>query len=350
MLAALEERDGHITSTELLERVNELDASIGRASVFRTLDLFTQLNLIRPTYIDSSVTPTYVLMPDGHHHHIICTNCNRVIEFEELRARTAAQELERTPARPPDRASARILRHVRRLRFLMHVVYNGWFWDQPNTGSGQYLRHLLHASAPRRARSADDAGAAAGTRRTGRSAADWSASIPTSGSRSNLGKVWFEQRTFPQIAGRVGADIAHVPYWGSPLSSPIPLVTSVLDVIPLALPEYSRRVSRPALHLAGERRRARIDARHHHQRRGESRHREVSRPARRRASRRPISPPTKPITRASARSATPPCARNTICRIVRALSRRLRPAQAGQRRAAGVHLRRPAARATKSRW
>jgi glycosyltransferase involved in cell wall biosynthesis len=63
--------------------------------------------------------------------------------------------------------------------------------------------------------------------------------VPTSGSRSNLGKVWFEQRTFPQVAGSVGADLAHVPYWGSPLSSPIPLVTSILDVIPLALPQYS---------------------------------------------------------------------------------------------------------------
>ena len=26
----------------------------------------------------------------------------------------------------------------------MHIAFNGWFWDQPNTGSGQYLRRLLH--------------------------------------------------------------------------------------------------------------------------------------------------------------------------------------------------------------
>ena len=94
VLAVIEEADGHITSTELLERVNQLDPSIGRASVFRTLDLFTQLNLIRPTYIDSSVTPTYVLMPNGHHHHIICTNCNRVIEFEDCGLEKLRQELE----------------------------------------------------------------------------------------------------------------------------------------------------------------------------------------------------------------------------------------------------------------
>ncbi len=94
VLEALETGGGHVTSTELLERVNQRDASIGRASVFRTLDLFTQLAIIRPTYIDSSVTPTYVLMPDGHHHHIICSNCNRVIEFENCGLDHLRRELE----------------------------------------------------------------------------------------------------------------------------------------------------------------------------------------------------------------------------------------------------------------
>lgn len=83
VLKVLEEGDHHLTSHEILERVNTLDAEIGRASVFRALDLFTQLWLIRPTYIDSSMTPAYVLLPGGHHHHIICTQCNRVIEFED---------------------------------------------------------------------------------------------------------------------------------------------------------------------------------------------------------------------------------------------------------------------------
>jgi glycosyltransferase involved in cell wall biosynthesis len=121
----------------------------------------------------------------------------------------------------------------------MHVVFNGWFWDQPNTGSGQYLRHLLHALhraapdlvmtlvLPPHNKSPDDL-------------PDNVNIVATSGGSGKLGKVWFEQRTFPQMAGRVGADIAHVPYWGPPLSSPVKLVTSVLDVIPLAIPDYSR--------------------------------------------------------------------------------------------------------------
>lgn len=120
----------------------------------------------------------------------------------------------------------------------MHIGLNGWFWDQPNTGSGQYLRYLLSALRrvapdlkltlilPPHLKTADDA-------------PDGIDVVTTRGSSGNLGKVLFEQRTFPTMISRVNADIAHVPYWGPPLSSPAPLVTSVLDVIPLALSEYS---------------------------------------------------------------------------------------------------------------
>jgi glycosyltransferase involved in cell wall biosynthesis len=120
----------------------------------------------------------------------------------------------------------------------MHIAYNGWFWDQPDTGSGQYLRRLL-----------------GGLRRVAPDLKmtlvlppklDWADDLPdnvsiitTRGSRGNLGKVWFEQRTFPRMAARVQAHAAHVPYWGTPLSSPVPLITTVLDVIPLILPQYA---------------------------------------------------------------------------------------------------------------
>ncbi len=93
VLKAIEEHGGHITSSELLETLNISDPEIGRASVFRTLDLLTQLSIIRPTYIESSVTPRYVLLPDGHHHHVICTSCNRVMEFEDCGLHSLSEQL-----------------------------------------------------------------------------------------------------------------------------------------------------------------------------------------------------------------------------------------------------------------
>ena len=120
----------------------------------------------------------------------------------------------------------------------MHIALNGWFWDQPNTGSGQYLRYLLGALR----RTAPDLKLTLVLPPHLRTADDTPPNVEivtTRGGSGDLGKVLFEQRTFPQMVSRVNADIAHVPYWGPPLSSPAPLVTSVLDVIPLALPDYA---------------------------------------------------------------------------------------------------------------
>lgn len=121
----------------------------------------------------------------------------------------------------------------------MHVAFNGWFWDQPHTGSGQYVRHLLaelrkldptlrltlvlpsHVKKPE--------GVPEGVELVHGPA----------GKGGNWGKLRFEQRGYPSVLRRVQPDIAHVPYWASPLSTkPARLVTSILDIIPLVLPAY----------------------------------------------------------------------------------------------------------------
>lgn len=120
----------------------------------------------------------------------------------------------------------------------MHIAFNGWFWDQPNTGSGQYIRYLLQNLR----RVAPDLQMTLVMPPHNPTPIDLPPnvnSIPTRGGSGNLGKVLFEQRSYPQAVKQSGADIAHVPYWGPPLSSPARLVTSILDVIPVALPEYS---------------------------------------------------------------------------------------------------------------
>ncbi|MCA9892289.1 MAG: glycosyltransferase family 4 protein [Anaerolineae bacterium] len=122
----------------------------------------------------------------------------------------------------------------------MHIAYNGWFWDMPNAGSGQYIVRLLKALR----RAAPDLELSLVVPPHNPNPPDVPEGVtvvPTGngGRASKFGKVWFEQRTFPQMAAKIGADIAHVPYWGPPLASKVPLVASVLDVIPLIYPEYA---------------------------------------------------------------------------------------------------------------
>ncbi len=123
----------------------------------------------------------------------------------------------------------------------MHVALNGWFWQKPHSGSGQYLRQLLRAltqlPAPPQLTLVLPAGVPAGT-----DLPSGVKTISTHGRRGRLGKLLFEQRGFPRAVAACGADIAHVPYHGAPLRSPAPLVTSVLDVVALVIPDYARRL------------------------------------------------------------------------------------------------------------
>lgn len=81
ILELLSENGGHLTSTDLLRLVEERDPSIGRASVFRTLELFARLGLVASTVRGATIS--YVLLFGGHHHHMICTHCQKLIEFED---------------------------------------------------------------------------------------------------------------------------------------------------------------------------------------------------------------------------------------------------------------------------
>ena len=64
------------------------------------------------------------------------------------------------------------------------------------------------------------------------------ASTPFDRLNTNLAKLWFEQVTFPRACRRLRADVAFVPYWGSPWWQPCPVVVTVHDLIPLLLPLY----------------------------------------------------------------------------------------------------------------
>ena len=124
----------------------------------------------------------------------------------------------------------------------MHLAVNAYFWNRPDTGSGQYVRQLV----PSLAQLAPDLritlvgpaqlappGEPLPESCTWYPAADWTRAFPRP-----LAKVFFEQIGFPRACREIEAEVAHVPYWGSPLRSPIPTVVTIHDLIPLILCEY----------------------------------------------------------------------------------------------------------------
>src|SRR3954447_1965884 len=102
----------------------------------------------------------------------------------------------------------------------MRIAIIGLLWDQPYTGSGQYVRRLwralpdlpesaghelvlLHPGAwPAGDKPAQGAGQRAVVAPAG----------PFAGRSANLAKLWWEQIGLPEVARRVRADVLHSPY------------------------------------------------------------------------------------------------------------------------------------------
>lgn len=119
----------------------------------------------------------------------------------------------------------------------MRLALNGWFYDQPHTGSGQYLRELL-AQLPAAAPDVEPILVIPehAALITNNQLPITNCVLPTP--NTNLGKVQFEQLAFPKACRDLKADLAHIPYWAPPLSSPIPFVVTIHDIMPILLPEY----------------------------------------------------------------------------------------------------------------
>ena len=66
---------GHFTAADLLERGRLERVNIGRATVFRALDLLTDLRVVERLDLPSGSHAYVVCDPDEHHHHLVCSSC-----------------------------------------------------------------------------------------------------------------------------------------------------------------------------------------------------------------------------------------------------------------------------------
>jgi len=83
--AFIDHQDEHLSAEDVHNIVRQHSSEIGLATVYRTLELFSELEVLqkmdfgdgRSRYeINEKTTP-------HHHHHLICLSCNKVKEFED---------------------------------------------------------------------------------------------------------------------------------------------------------------------------------------------------------------------------------------------------------------------------
>jgi Fur family ferric uptake transcriptional regulator len=71
----------HLTPEAIYEKACLNNPTIGLVTVYRTLELLNDLNLVCRVHAPDSCRSYMMRRPTEHHHHLICTQCGRVVDF-----------------------------------------------------------------------------------------------------------------------------------------------------------------------------------------------------------------------------------------------------------------------------
>lgn len=86
--ALIDRPDKHLTAEEIFELVRKDNPDIGLATVYRTIQLLSELNLIDKLNLGDGQVRYEIGQLDKdnnihHHHHLICLNCDKILTFED---------------------------------------------------------------------------------------------------------------------------------------------------------------------------------------------------------------------------------------------------------------------------
>ncbi len=91
VLEVLETHAEHLDHNQILTEGKKLYPQLSRATVYRTMEVLVDLNLFRPLYL-SEPTQRFVSASGGH-HHLVCSKCGAVFEFENCHADQLSRDL-----------------------------------------------------------------------------------------------------------------------------------------------------------------------------------------------------------------------------------------------------------------
>lgn len=83
VLESLVEFETHFTASDLIERVASRFPKIGPATVYRSIQVFTEAGMLRETLSTDSGEKVYEIESAEHHDHIVCLDCDAILEFHE---------------------------------------------------------------------------------------------------------------------------------------------------------------------------------------------------------------------------------------------------------------------------
>ncbi len=91
VIELLAEEPCALTALEIDRRLD----SVGRASVYRTLDQLDRLHLAQRVEIGGDAAGYERVDPDLHHHHLVCDECGRLSPFSDRSLEEAIEAVSR---------------------------------------------------------------------------------------------------------------------------------------------------------------------------------------------------------------------------------------------------------------
>ncbi|KPK24183.1 MAG: Fur family transcriptional regulator [Dehalococcoidia bacterium SG8_51_3] len=82
VLDAIEKSDHHISAEEIYAQVIARYPHLNISTVYRTLELLHRLGLVTETDLGGGRV-RYHPADKGHHHHLVCQECGKVIDLDE---------------------------------------------------------------------------------------------------------------------------------------------------------------------------------------------------------------------------------------------------------------------------
>lgn len=87
ILDALANADKHLSAEDIYLRVHPRYPSIGLTTIYRTLEILVNMGLVfKFDFGDGRARYELIEGPHGsrgHHHHLICVECGRIIDYSE---------------------------------------------------------------------------------------------------------------------------------------------------------------------------------------------------------------------------------------------------------------------------
>jgi Fur family ferric uptake transcriptional regulator len=74
---------GHFSAADLMDRARQRRAKVGRATIFRALELLTSLHVVERLDLPNRSHAYVMCDPDEHHHHLVCSRCGRSVDVAD---------------------------------------------------------------------------------------------------------------------------------------------------------------------------------------------------------------------------------------------------------------------------